>query len=276
MREVFMRINRKIVIAVKVVLVSILSVSFVFAEEFPHRKDFPNAPYISSQELKAKYDKDDVIIVDVRSKIEYDVMHVDKCLNIPMAYATFVADVEKLIKENPKEIIAFYCNGITCLKSYESVQKMMEAGHKNCFAYDAGIPEWSKLYPAETIVFGKVLRDPEKQLISDNEFKKRLIDFETFKAMAAKENTIVIDIRDHIQSSGKLPGLENARVIPLDVIIPNFVAKKAEQDKTLLIFDQVGKQVKWLMYYLQDNGYKNYYFLDKQGATSVLKKQEYK
>jgi len=47
------------------------------------------------------------------------------------------------------------------------------------------------------------------------------------------------------------------------------------KDKQLVIFDQVGKQVLWLMYYLEDKGYKNYYFL-KGGATSVLKKQKYR
>ena len=47
------------------------------------------------------------------------------------------------------------------------------------------------------------------------------------------------------------------------------------KDKQLVIFDQVGKQVLWLMYYLEDKGYKNYYFL-KGGATSVLKEQKYR
>jgi len=152
---------------------------------------------------------------------------------------------------------------------------MTEAGYKNTFAYDAGIPEWSKLHPSETIVMGKVLKDPGKQLISDSDFKKRLINFETFKTKAAKENTIVVDVRDFIQNSGKLPGIENVKAIPLDKFIPNFVSKKMEHNKTLLIFDQVGKQVKWLMYYLQNYGYKDYFFLDK-GATGVLKTQEYK
>src|SRR3989337_1238392 len=128
-REVFMRINSKIVVAVMAVLVCVLSVSVVFAEEFPHRKDFPNVSHI------------------------------------PMAYATFINDVMNLIKENPKKIIVFYCNGVTCLKSYESAQKMTEAGYKNSFAYDAGIPGWSKLYPSQTIVLGKTLKNPEKQLI---------------------------------------------------------------------------------------------------------------
>ena len=45
--------------------------------------------------------------------------------------------------------------------------------------------------------------------------------------------------------------------------------------KSVLIFDQVGKQVRWLEYYLVANGYKQYAFLSG-GATSVLQEQEYK
>lgn len=47
-----------------------------------------------------------------------------------------------------------------------------------------------------------------------------------------------------------------------------------KQDKDLLIFDQVGKQVQWLEYYLMEYGYKNYWFL-KDGATKVLGEQKY-
>ncbi len=35
------------------------------------------------------------------------------------------------------------------------------------------------------------------------------------------------------------------------------VAKESNQDKTLLIFDQVGKQVKWPQYYLEEYGFEN-------------------
>ena len=39
----------------------------------------------------------------------------------------------------------------------------------------------------------------------------------------------------------------------MDKFIPNFVQKKVNQDKHLYIFDQVGKQVRWLQYYLRSN-----------------------
>ena len=42
------------------------------------------------------------------------------------------------------------------------------------------------------------------------------------------------------------------------------LVKKGEfKNKQLLIFDAVGKQVRWLQYHLEDGGYSDYYFLAK-------------
>jgi rhodanese-related sulfurtransferase len=143
------------------------------------------------------------------------------------------------------------------------------------YAFDAGIPAWANAYPADTLLVGKVITDPEKQLIPKSELKKVTVDFETFKKKAAEANAYVIDARDPIQRGEKLPGFEKAVNIPLDKLIKNIVNQERMKDKQLLIFDQVGKQVRWLMYYLEDKGYKDYYFL-KGGATAVLKDQKYR
>ena len=72
-----------------------------------------------------------------------------------------------------------------------------------------------------------------------------------------------------------MPGFENALPIPLDKLVKNVIKKGNLKNKQLLIFDQVGKQVRWLMYHLVDQGYDDFYFLEG-GATSVLKVQEYR
>lgn len=267
------QIQKRIIMSLLVLLMC--GANKVIAEDFPHRKDYPNVPTISTEDLKAKYDAGSVVIVDVRSKIEFDVIHPKGTVHVPISEMTFVEDAQKVIQGNAGKEFAFYCNGITCLKSYESVQKLIEVGAKNCFAYDAGVPDWSNKYPAETLLLGKTIENPETQLISKEDFKKRVLLFDEFKAKATDANTIVIDARDNIQKSGKLPGLDNALAKPLDKLIKDFIMAKREQDKTLLIFDQVGKQVQWLEYYLRDNGYKNYYFLHG-GATEVLENQKYK
>ena len=250
-------------------------VSIAAASDFPYRKDYPGIPTIDSYDLFASYKSGNVVIVDVRSKIEYEVIHPDGAVHIPISKKGFVNNVKALIAKNPGKKIAFYCNGITCLKSYKAAKKAKEAGLTNCYAFDAGIPVWATLYPNNTKLLGKTLVNPEEQLIPKSNFKKKCLGFDDFKAQLNANGGMAIDVRDHIQRAKKLPGLKKGKAIPMDNFIPHFVAKKVHQDKTLFIYDQVGKQVRWLEYYLVENGYEDYFFL-AGGATSVLKSQEYK
>ncbi len=258
------------------VLASVLGLTaFAVALEFPYRKDYPTVPPIESEVLFKQYEVDKAIIVDVRSSIEYNVIHPEGAVHIPLSSANFIEQVSELRNFNPEKKLAFYCNGITCLKSYEAARKALEAGINNCYVYDAGIPVWASIYPEKTLLLGKELVDPDKQLISKAAFKKKCLPIKKFRSRTKSKKSLVIDVRDHIQRSKKIKGLKHVKKIPLDKFIPNFVEKKVNRDKTLLIFDQVGKQVRWLEYYLVANGYKNYYFL-AGGATSVLKDQKYK
>jgi rhodanese-related sulfurtransferase len=247
----------------------------IFASNFPGRDKFPDVPYIGSDELFRSYSSGEAIIVDVRSTIEYNVIHPVDAIHIPVGRMDFSKKVKQLRAANAGKKIAFYCNGTTCLKSYVATQKAKKAGMDNIYAYDGGIPEWASFYPDKTLLLGKVVTDPEKQIIPKAEFKKRAVAFEDFKKGAASKAGLVIDVRDTIQRSGDLPGMGKTLKIPLDKFIPNFIEKRKNQDKPLYIFDQVGKQVRWLEYYLVENGYHNYKFL-KGGATSVLKDQKYK
>ena len=255
-------------------MVLLLTVSAA-AVEFPHRKDYPGVPAIDSEVLFKQYENDKAIIVDVRSGIEYDVIHPEGAVHIPLASADFIESVKELKEIHPDKKIAFYCNGITCLKSYEATKKALAAGVGNCHVYDAGIPAWASIYPEKTLLLGKALVDPAKQLIPKAAFKKKCLPFKKFKSSSKAQKSLVIDVRDSIQRSKKLRGLKRVKKIPLDKFIPNFVEKKVHRDKSLLIFDQVGKQVRWLEYYLVANGYKHYRFL-AGGATSVLQEQKYK
>ena len=63
--------------------------------------------------------------------------------------------------------------------------------------------------------------------------------------------------------------------LPFDKLISNIINRGALKDKTLLIFDQVGKQVRWLMYQLESAGYSDYFFLSK-GADGVIGVQVYR
>ncbi len=135
------------------------------------------------------------------------------------------------------------------------------------------------------------------------EFKNRCLPWEQFTDLSEQENVRVIDARDNVQKGFLTPGAEqdvspeqkteildfrqnnqemldalssrrNVIAQPFDQLINNIIQKKRLQDQTLLIFDQVGKQVRWLMYHLEANGYTQYYFL-RDGAYGVTGVQAY-
>ena len=96
-----------------------------------------------------------------------------------------------------------------------------------------------------------------------------MIPFARFKKSALEKNSLIIDTRDPFQRAqaadlpqNKMVNLNGVRNIPMDRMLA--LLKKDEfKDKNLLIFDAVGKQVRWLQYHLEANGYKNYSFMEK-------------
>lgn len=263
---------------IKITIISLIFTlmgSTCYSEEFPYRNDYPNVPIVELEQLKTGYDNGSFVIVDVRSSIEFETIHPKGALHVSLSNANFTTDLKIVSAKNPGKKIAVYCNGVTCLKSYNAAQKAVDAGMTNVYAFDAGIPAWAKAFPAETLLVGKPIDDPEKQLIPKSQFKKKTIDFAQFQKLALSPNAKVIDARDPMQRSEKLPGVDKVLPIPIEKLIRNIINHDRMKDNQLIIFDQVGKQVRWVMYHLEDKGYVNYYFL-KGGATAVLKEQKYR
>ena len=245
-------------------IISVFMLNTVMADEgFPLRPKYKDVPYILIDDLAAEYDK--VIIVDVRSQFEYDIVRINKATNILVSKATFLKELEKLRAKDGAQKLIFYCNGHTCKKSYQATEKAMKAGFKNCFAFDAGIFDWIKAQGERGTLLGQTPVDTKK-IISKDALAAKTLSYDKFAEAANAGGAMIIDVRDPIQREKKL-SLKGIKNIPLDRM-KNLVKAKKFQDKHLLIFDAVGKQVKWLQYYLEENGYKNYSFLLK-GVSSA-------
>jgi rhodanese-related sulfurtransferase len=243
----------------------LVAVSVAAAEDFPLRAKYPQTKPISTEELVRSYER--AIVVDVRSDIEYDVAHINRALHIPIALSNFVKELEKVRSKGGAEPMAFYCNGYHCAKSYQAAVAAMDAGFGNVFVYDAGIYDWINAHPEKATLMGKTPAAKEK-LISEEAFNRRKIGYEEFARKAGAPNTAVIDIREPFQRAKdpQLPQnrhltLPNLRNIPSDRLVPLLKAKEFKGQQ-LLITDAVGKQVQWLQYYLEEEGYTNYCFLN--------------
>lgn len=250
--------------------------SFGYAEDFPYRQNYPDVPIIGLNDVRSGYEKGEIIFVDARTKMEFDTIHIRDAVHIDFSTQQFLSTLQELGTSNPQKKIIVYDNGITCLKCYIAVQDAMDEEMNNVYAYDGGVQAWAEAYPAETILMGKQIQDGQKEIIPYDQYLKISLDFDTFTQKIADSPTAqVIDARDPIQRTKKLPRLENAMPIPLDKLIRNVITKGHLKNNQLFIFDQVGRQARWLMYYLEKEGYQNYYFL-AGGATAVLKEQQYR
>ena len=239
-------------------------------DEFPNRKLFPAVPIISLDDLYNTMNN--VIIVDVRSKYEYDTINITVAKNIPVDNSDFVDRMRELRKDNPSKEIVAYCNGKTCKKSYEAVQKCRNAGIPNVVAYDAGIFDWAKKYPQQSTLLGRTPVDLRK-LISNADLQKRMISVDQFEGLLTRPDVIVLDIREPLQREGLslFPGIDKEADMDNKDSLDKYINQALRENKTLLVYDAAGKQVEWLMYYLQDKNVTNYAFM-KGGAQAYFAK----
>ncbi|QWV95521.1 hypothetical protein KP004_10240 [Geomonas oryzisoli] len=227
------------------------------AEGYPLRAKYPKLKYISTEELKKDYAR--AVIVDVRSKLEFDVIHIAKAVNVPVAQKTFENEIKELRSKNEAGPMVFYCNGHTCEKSYEAAEQATTGGIHNILVYDAGIHDWVQANAQKTTLMGETPAVKSK-LIPAEKLKSHKIKYAEFSKKAQAADAICIDIREPFQRK-EIPKLPRLRNIPSDRLV-QLLSGTEFKGKTLLITDAVGKQVEWIQYYLEKYGIKDYYFLE--------------
>ena len=243
--------------------------SFAKNKEFPGRDRYPTVPYVTITDFYKIKDK--VIIVDVRSAYEHKTLRIKNALNISVSSRSYIKNMKKLRKDSGNKKIIVYCNGKTCMKSYKAALKCKQHNIKNVVSYDAGIMDWAKKYPAEAVLLGESPIDPKK-IISKKTFKTFLISPEKFENKIGAGNVLVLDTRDQLQrnATGLFPGKEKRVYINDATGLDKYIAKANREEKTLLIYDEVGKQVRWLQYYLEGKGADSYFFM-KGGVRNYYK-----
>jgi len=228
-----------------------------WAEDFPLRPYYPEVPHITTDRLMADYG--DAVIVDIRSHLEYEVAHINKAALLPLATDGFAEKLEGLRPKAAPEPLIFYCNGHSCAKSYQAAQLALSLGFGHVFAYDGGIFDWITAAPDRATLMGETPARRER-VLSRKALGRRLLSFQEFEREARKPNSLIIDIRDPFQRD-VVPRLSDIRAIPLDPLL-DLVTSRIWTEKRLLFFDAVGKQVRWLQYFLKACDYFDYGFLD--------------
>ncbi len=222
---------------------------------FPLRDKYKNVTIILHDELYRQLDQ--VLVIDVRSKYEYDTIHIINAINVPISNLGFIPRLKEIRQNDPRPIV-FYCNGITCEKSYKASEKAQHHGITQVSTLDLGIRGWTHSHPDAAVLFGET-PVPLNDLITTEHFSNHSLSPEIF-LQTIDVNTLVVDIRDPFQRTVKIFEKISSNV-PLSRF-PDLLIRAKKNNKTLLIFDAVGKQVRWLQYSLEHEKFDDYYFME--------------
>lgn len=253
-------------------MLSLLTLNVAASPDFPGRTKYPHVPYIELDDLYASLN--DSVIIDARSVYEFKTLRIKNAISVPLSLPSknFESKMLNIRADNPTKKIVFYCNGHTCMKSYKATRRSINyLGFKNVYAYDAGIFDWAKKHPDESELLEQTLTDP-KLLISKADFKSHLLSAEKF-IKSADSSVAILDIRNRIERDGFYIFSGDEESIGLNEKnkrkLNNFLDQVKRDNKTLYVYDLVGKQVRWFQYYLEAKKIKKYYFMEG-GAESFF------
>jgi rhodanese-related sulfurtransferase len=92
---------------------------------------------VSTEEMKTLRNLEEVQLIDVRTKAEYDAGHLVNSQNIDYNSPTFDDDIAGLDKEKP---VVLYCQKGG--RSAKCAQKMHDAGFKKVYDLKGGFSKW--------------------------------------------------------------------------------------------------------------------------------------
>lgn len=227
-------------------------------EGFPGRKLYPSVQTIELDQLRDQLDK--LTVIDVRSRFEYDTLHIAGAHHIALSDRDFAGRVASLEAETGKPLV-FYCNGRTCEKSYRAVVKVEHRSPVEPKSFDAGIFDWARANPDRTVLLGQPLDDAGK-LLTKEKFEAHLLPPDQF-GRELQAAGFAVDARDSKERAGLALFMGWEKRIPFDnrEKWDRLLAERTDNTRPLLIYDAVGKQVQWLQYLLEARGVQNYYFM---------------
>lgn len=256
----------------KKILLLILLLCFtinILAENtaFPLREKFPHIQIITLNDL---YDKrDEVTIIDTRSRREYEYIHIEGSVNIYVNDTKFIYKIEEVAKKHNRPLV-FYCYGHKCPISFNAADQIYRLANveNEIYVFDGGIFDWEAAYPDLLEPRGISSKDLVKLI------KSKSIQWEQFQTLYLDDRTIAVDIRE-LRMRAKFGPLFFSRDYFIrwdqDDAIKKLVDLAEKKQLTLLIYDTAGVRYFTIVPYFKKRQFNNFYFL-QGGATEIFRK----
>lgn len=102
-------------------------------------------PEVSTEELRRILAERSAIVLDTRTRAEFDAGHIPGARNLDAPPSGQVAAVESLVNGDKSKALVLYCNGPYCQASRRVAEQLMAAGFMDVRRYQLGIPIWRAL-----------------------------------------------------------------------------------------------------------------------------------
>ena len=125
-------------------ILSITASAILFAGEKPYAPEsMPGTTTVSAEEaIEMILANPELIVIDSRKKTEYIKGHIEGAINI---LNTELGPEElEFIATDKNTPLLFYCNGVRCLRSSDSLAKAVGWGYTNLFWFRGGWKEWTE------------------------------------------------------------------------------------------------------------------------------------
>lgn len=127
-----------------IICASVLISPVLLAEQKPYAPESIQGVTIVSAEqaIEMILAHPDLLVIDSRKKAEYLKGHIEGAINI-LNTELKREELERLSPDKSREIL-FYCNGVRCLRSSDSIKKAMGWGYTKLIWFRGGWKEWTE------------------------------------------------------------------------------------------------------------------------------------
>jgi rhodanese-related sulfurtransferase len=242
-----------------VIVFTVLSLSIPASgtESSPYRAFYPHIKTLSTVELYQDFFTK--TLIDVRSRVEFNVVHIAASVNLPLAEDDFADRLFKLKALQEEIELVLVGNDPDCSRAFDAARVARLQGMSNVSVYDAGVFAWLHAYPEKTRLMGETPAQLER-VLPLVQHQIHLASHDRFKRLAREPGALVVDIRDIYRRRDVIKGLPVKNIV-LGALL-QAVGNRVWSERPLLIFDSDGSKTRWLQIFLQAGGYHNYHFLE--------------
>ena len=149
--------------SMRLVVSLLLAFCLVTVGSFAEAKKYAE---IDAGAVKKMMETKSALVVFPLSPIEFNDLHIEDSVNIPMDL------LQEQLPQDKSQKIIFYCLGVKCVASWRAAEKAVELGYENVYAFREGLPGWTAAgYPTVTV---NKLPDVEVKIITTSELSGQL------------------------------------------------------------------------------------------------------